>query len=236
MSDGVLEPSGSAPTTGEARTHGPVVVVTAVSLSPAARAALAESLGPGHIVRDIREAGNSADVVLVPSMSGHGIGELRSMFPGAKILAGEFLDDRYGINIDGPVRRAVESGVDGYFLAPDLAGVAQVTRDAALGRPIGVLGAGNPDTRARLEAGTSTPGRGTLHLVDPREVRQTADELRAVAVDTGEWAERLALESSDQRRQLDQLLSSVVEQLLSRGVDVVCPRPADSPAPPSGSH
>ncbi len=79
---------------------------------------MAESLGPGHIVRDIREAGDSADVVLVPPMSGHGIGELRSMFPGAKILAGEFLDDRYGIDIDGPVRRAVESVLDGYFLAP----------------------------------------------------------------------------------------------------------------------
>lgn len=228
MSDGVLEPAVSTPATGEARTGGPIVVVTAVHLSAAARAALAESLGPGHVVRDIRETGNTADVVLVPSMSGHGIGELRTMFPGAKILAGEFQDARYGIDIGGPVRRAVESGVDGYFLAPDLAAVAQVTRDAALGKPVGVLGAGRDD-RARLDAGPPSPGRGTLHLVDPHEVRQTADELDAVAVDPGEWSERLALRATDQRRELDRLLASFVEELLSRGVDVVCGRRADSP-------
>ena len=231
MSDGVIEPASSGPMTGETRSNGPVIVVTAIHLSPRARAALAESLGPGHIVRDIREAGNTADVVLVPSMSGHGIGELRGMFPGATLLAGEFLDDRYGVNVDGPVRRAVESGVDGYFLAPDLAGVAQVARDAALGRPVGVLEAGNPATRARLGSGRSTPDRGTLHVVDPREVRRTADELNAVAVDAAEWVERLALVSTEQWRQLDQLLSSLAEQFLSRGVDVVCASSADSPAP-----
>ena len=231
MSDGVLESPDSGSVTGETRSDGPVIVVTAVHLSLAARTALAESLGPGYIVRDIREAGNTADVVLVPAMSGHGLGELRSMFPGAKILAGEFLDDRYGINIDGPVRRAVESGVDGYFLAPDLAGVAQVTRDAVLGKPVGLLEAGNPGARAALEVGKSNPGRGTLHLVHPREVQRTADELNAVAVDGAEWIQRLALGSTDQRRQLDQLLSSLAEQFLSRGVDVVCARPADTPAP-----
>lgn len=164
-------------------------------------------------------------------MSGHGLGELRSMFPGAKILAGEFFDHRYGINIDGPVRRAVESGVDGYFLAPDLAGVAQVTRDAVLGKPVGLLDAGNPGARARLGAGKSDPGRGTLHHVHPRQVQTTADELNAVAIDGAEWIQRLALRSTDQRRQVDQLLSSLAEQFLSRGVDVVCARPTDSPAP-----
>lgn len=120
MSDGELEPTESGPVTGEALSSGPVIVVTAVHLPAEARIALAEKLGPGHIVRDIREAGNTADIVLVPSMSGHGIGELRRMFPGAKLLAGEFVDDQYGIDIAGPMRRALETGVDGYFLAPDL--------------------------------------------------------------------------------------------------------------------
>lgn len=230
MSDGVLEPPGCGPVTGETRSDGPVIVVTAVHLSLGARTALAESLGPGYIVRDIREAGNTADVVLVPAMSGHGLGELRSMFPGAKILAGELLDDRYGVNVDGPVRRAVESGVDGYFLAPDLAGVARVTRDVVLGRPAGLLEAGNPGARARLEARKPDLGRGTLHLVHPRDVQRTADELNAVAVDSAEWIQRLALGSADQRRHLDQLLSSLAEQFLFRGVDVVCAHPADPSA------
>ena len=179
-------------------------------------------------MRDIREAGNTADIVLVPAMSGHGIGALRSMFPGAKILAGEFVDDQYGVDIAGPLRRAVESGVDGYFLAPDLGGVAQVARDAALGKPVGILGSGKvTTTRPQLEAGTLGSRRGTLHVVDPDQVRHTADELDAVALDAAEWIARLGLASADQQRQLTQLLRSLSLELLTRGVDVVCTQPGE---------
>lgn len=223
MSDDELEPAEIGPVTGEARSSGPVIVVTAVHLPAEARAALADKLGPGHIVRDIRDAGNTADIVLVPAMSGHGIGELRSMFPGAKVLAGEFVDDQYGVDIAGPLRRAVESGVDGYFLAPDLGGVAQVARDAALGKPVGILGAGEATTpRPQLEAGTPGPRQGTLHIVDPDQIHRTADELDAVALDAAEWIARLGLASEDQQRQLTQLLRSLSLELLTHGVDVVC--------------
>lgn len=223
MRDGELMPAESGSVTGEARSNGPVIVVTAVHLTADARSALADQLGPGHIVRDIKDAGNTADIVLVPAMSGHGIGELRSMFPGAKVLAGEFIDDQYGVDIAGPLRRAVESGVDGYFLAPDLAGVAQVARDAALGKPVGILGAGEArTTRAQLEASRPGPRRGTLHVVDPNEIRRTADELGAVALDAADWIAQLGLANSDQQRQLTHMLWSLTRELLTRGVDVVC--------------
>ena len=122
MSEGELQPAEGVAVTASRGAAARVIVVTAVHLS-------AER---GHLVRGIRDAGNTADIVLVPATSGHGVGELRSMFPGAKLLVSEFVDNEYGIDVVGPMRRTPESGVDGYFVAPDLAGVAQVNRDAAL--------------------------------------------------------------------------------------------------------
>ena len=227
MTEGELElAEGGVPVAGEARSGGPVIVVTAVHLSAEARSALAEKLGPGHIVRDIRDAGNTADIVLVPAMSGHGIGGLRSMFPGAEILAGEFVDDQYGVDVAGPLRRALETGVDGYFVAPDLAGVAQVTRDAALGKPVGVLEAGGAVSRPSLETnGLQQPRRGTVHVVDHAEVRIFAEQLNAIAIDDTEWIDRLELTGEDQHHQLASMLSSLTHELLARGVDVVRARP-----------
>lgn len=56
-----IEPAASSagpnePTVG----NGPVVVVVAMALKPAAREALAHQLGPGHIVVDIRDASDTA--------------------------------------------------------------------------------------------------------------------------------------------------------------------------------
>lgn len=230
MTEGELQLVDGVAATGAMHSDGPVIVVTAVHLSAEARSALAEMLGPGHVVRDIREAGNTADIVLVPAMSGHGVGELRSMFPGAKLLVGEFIDDQYGIDVVGPLRRALETGVDGYFVAPDLAGVARVTRDAALGKPVGVLEAGGPTMpRQQLETSDLPPGRGALHVVDPGDVRVMADQLGAVAIDDKDWIERLGL-SEDQHDQLSFMLSSLIHELLAQGVDVVRARP-EKPSP-----
>lgn len=230
MTEGELQLAESVPVAGEARSDGPIIVVTAVHLSAEARSALAEKLGPGHIVRDIREAGNTAHIVLVPAMSGHGIGELRSMFPGAKLLAGEFVDDQYGIDVPGPLRRALQTGVDGYFVATNLADVAQVTRDAALGKPVGVLEAGGTMApRPALETNALTPRRGALHIVDPDEVRNVADRLGAVAIDDKEWIDRLRL-TEDQHDQLTAMLLSFTHELLAHGVDIVRARP-EKPSP-----
>lgn len=229
MTEGELQLAEDVPVAAKPHSSGPVIVVTAVHLSAEARSALAEKLGPGHIVRDIREAGNTADIVLVPAMSGHGVGELRSMFPGAKVLAGEFADDHYGVDVVGPLRRALETGVDGYFVAPDLAGVAQVTRDAVLGKPVGVLETGGTSKpRPQLRNGVALGG-GTLHFADPGEVRIIADRLDAVAIDDSEWIDRLGL-ADDQRDQLTTMLSSLTHELLAHGLDIVRPRP-EKPSP-----
>lgn len=118
---------------GGTRDRGPIIVVTAISLNRAAREALAERLGPGHIVRDIKEAGNTADIVLVPSVSSTLVGSLRAMFPDAKVLVTELMDDEFGIDFAGPVTRTVSSGVDGYFVVPDLDQLVTITRDAGRG-------------------------------------------------------------------------------------------------------
>ncbi len=219
---------------GETHSDGPVIVVTAVHLTAEARSALAEKLGPGHVVRDILEAGNTADIVLVPAMSGHGIGAIRSMFPGAKLLAGEFVDDQYGVDVGGPLRRVLETGVDGYFVAPDLAGVAQVTRDAALGKPVGVLEAGGiMKPPPQLETSGLPPRRRALHVVDPRDVRNVTGQVSAIAIDDMEWSKRLGL-TDDQHDQLASLLSSLAHDLLARGVDVVLARRAKQPPSSTG--
>lgn len=118
------------PVEGDGGDRGPIIVVTAISMKRAAREALAARLGPGHIVRDIKEAGNTADIVLVPSVSGMLVGGLRAMFPGAKVLVTELVDDEFGIDFAGPVTRTVSSGVDGYFVVPDLSQLASIAREA----------------------------------------------------------------------------------------------------------
>lgn len=206
--------------TGQSR---PVVVVTAVHLNKRAREALAVRFGAGHVVRDIREAGSTADIVLVPAMSSQGVGGLRDMFPGAKILACEFVDDEYGVDISGPMRRTVAAGFDGYFIAPDLAGVAQATRDAAQGRPVGILGAGPDVGRAQLDAPTPSPSRGILYVVDSGQVVTQASAIDAVPLDKRRWAGQLGFDDhGEDRHRCITVMWWVAQQFLLRGIDVVC--------------
>ena len=134
---------------GAVRGDGPVVVVTAMPLTPVAREALAHRLGPGHIVRDIRDAGNTADVVLVPPVSGQLVGRLRNEFPGAKILVTELSDEEFALDLPGPVSRLMQSGVDGYFVAPNLDQLAAVTREVAHGGPVASLTTGTNTQASR---------------------------------------------------------------------------------------
>lgn len=201
----------------------PIIVVTAVHLNRRAREALAARLGAGHLVRDIREAGSTADIVLVPAMSSQGVGGLRDMFPGAKILACEFVDDEYGVDIMGPMRRTVAAGFDGYFMAADLAGVAQATRDAAQGRPVGILGAGPDGGRAQLDGPMPSPTRGILYIVDSGHVLTQASAIDAVPLDERLWASQLGVDDGvDDRQRYVTLMWWVAQQFLLRGVDVVC--------------
>lgn len=132
------------PLVGEATKSGPIIVVTAIELKRTAREALAQRLGPGHIVLDIRHAGPDADIVLIPAASTQLLGILRRQFPRARILATEFTDDSYNADFRGPISRILASDIDGYFMAPTMDDLARVTQ--SVGRAV---------------AGALTSGRGS---------------------------------------------------------------------------
>ncbi|MDN5726533.1 MAG: ATP-binding protein [Propionibacteriales bacterium] len=141
---------------------GLTVVVTAMSLSARARAELGSRLGPGHVVRDIRDAGNTADIVLAPAASPQTLSGLRAMFPGATVLVGELSDEDFGVHHPGPIGRMLEGGADGYFVMPGLEVAAAVTRDVAAGRrPLAITGS----MGARPAALPGPTAASTVHLL-----------------------------------------------------------------------
>lgn len=192
----VPDPDTDAPLTSAGVGDGPVVVVTAMSLAPAARRVLAERLGPGHVVVDIRDAGNTADIVLVPPASPQLLGTLRGMFPDARLLVAEFTDAEYGAAFQGPVARSIDSGADGYFVAPTVDELAAATHQAAAsGSVAGAL--------------SGSVGGGTRALPgDPPR-----PQLR---IDLGLWATHTGADIEQLRALTDPLLS----QLRQQGFDI----------------
>jgi antitoxin (DNA-binding transcriptional repressor) of toxin-antitoxin stability system len=69
------------------------VVAAAMKLSKRARASLSADLGTDYIVVDMNSAPTTTDVLLVPPVSPQLIGNLRSMFPTARIVVTEIEDD-----------------------------------------------------------------------------------------------------------------------------------------------
>ena len=226
----VLAPLGDEPdgeSSGVVREDGPIVVVTAMSLSREARAALAVRMGPGHVVRGIREAGHVADIVLVPAASGQLIGALRAMFPHAKILITELTDDEFGLTYGGPLQRALDSGADGYFIAPDLDRVAEVAREVGAGRAAAALTAG-PGQRAPIIERAPAAG---VHLVtgyDDVATQELADRLGAVRLDSSSWVRRLFGPAPDAEdlTVLADVVWEIAEQIVLRGGSVLL---ADDP-------
>lgn len=90
------------------------VVATAMKLSASARASLSDRLGPDYIVLDMHAAPKSAEVLLVPPVSPQLIGNLRSMFPKARVVIAEIEDEELGVSYQGPVRRLLNAGADVY--------------------------------------------------------------------------------------------------------------------------
>ncbi len=201
------------PTGSEVRDSGPVIVVTAMELRPEAREALAERLGPGHVVRDIREAGHTADLVLVPATSPQLVGALRAMFPDARILVTEFTDPLFGADFAGPVARSAESGVDGYFVVPSLDELAAITFQAAQGRPVaGLLTSGRAP---RPELGEATaPARGQLRFLDSgtSESAGSGAGVGAIMIDVDQWP------ADDTFRRFARM---IIDQLRDQGIDVI---------------
>lgn len=105
--------------------HGPTVVVAAVPLKRRAREHLAGQLGDGFVLHDIRDAGDTADVVLCPPCSPQAVGRLRDAFPDARLVVIELQDLEHGIDIRGPVGRILDGGASAYYLAPSAAALGQ---------------------------------------------------------------------------------------------------------------
>ncbi|WP_328459823.1 hypothetical protein [Streptomyces sp. NBC_00448] len=154
---------------GEATEGGPIIVVTAIALKRHVHDALAQRLGPGHILLDIRHAGPDADIVLIPPASAQLLGHLRRQFPQARILATEFTDDSYGADFRGPISRILDSDIDGYFMAPTLDDLARVTHSA--GRAVAGALAGGTGSASRRPVDFLAANRRLLlesgHAVDP---------------------------------------------------------------------
>ena len=110
------------------------VVAVAAPLSKDAREQLAERMGPSFLVMDIREAPRSADLVIAPVVSPQTIGALKQQFPEARVVVAEITDPTWGVQLPGPVRRAVDAGADGYLVADTLQEVAAYV--AADDRPV----------------------------------------------------------------------------------------------------
>ncbi|GAA1987182.1 hypothetical protein [Kitasatospora viridis] len=212
------EPAGPAeaaePLVGSATGSRPVVVVTAIALKPPAREALAERLGPGHIVVDIREAGPDADIVLIPAVSAELLGLLRGQFPQARLLATEFTDDSYDADFRGPISRILSSDIDGYFMAPTMDDLARVTRNA--GRAVaGALTAGPGDGGRPPVDLLAANRRLLLERAEPQQPERSAPA-DGVTIDLDAWAGAL----DGDARVLADLAWPLVRQFLGQGLPV----------------
>ena len=92
-------------------------LVVAFPLGDDAVAVLADRLGSGFAVRDIRTDGPAADIVLAPPSSPQLIGRLKQRFPEAIVVITELEDLLRGIDLGGPVSRALDAGADAYYVA-----------------------------------------------------------------------------------------------------------------------
>lgn len=110
------------------------VVAVAAPLPKDAREQLAQQLGPAFLVLDIRTAPRSTDLVIAPVVSPQTIGALKQQFPEARVIVAEISDSSWGVQLPGPVRRAVDAGADGYLVADTLQAVAAYV--AAEDRPV----------------------------------------------------------------------------------------------------
>lgn len=132
----------SAPPPGDAVT----VVATAMKLSDGARTKLSAELGGDYIVLDMHSAPHTADVLLVPPISPQLLGNLRSMFPTARIVVAELDDPELGVSYHGPVRRLMDSGAELYLATTTVPHLAR-----QLGEAVSAGGALAAGGRPRLE-------------------------------------------------------------------------------------
>lgn len=110
---------------------------------------LVEIVGASVELVDVRESDGSEDLVIAPSVSHQLIAKLRRAFPHATVLLVELEDGDLGVDLGGPVRRALDAGADGYVVARSIGELAHlleqgIAGERSLARP-GALALGMPD-------------------------------------------------------------------------------------------
>ena len=84
-------------------------------MSDSARTRLNDAFGDSYLVLDFADAPSTADVVLTHAVSHQLIGRWTVMFPQARILVTEILDEELGLDIRGPLGRFLDAGAHAYL-------------------------------------------------------------------------------------------------------------------------
>jgi hypothetical protein len=137
-------------------------VVVAFPLGADAVAVLAERLGSGFAVREIRADGPAADLVLAPPCSPQAIGHLKDAFPGALVVIVELEDLLRNVNLGGPVSRSLNAGADAYYVAPST---------EALGSFLAALPLAATDAIERQDQPVALPSAAVLDDIVARVAR-----------------------------------------------------------------
>jgi len=132
--------------------EGVTVVATTMLMSDGARSRLRDAFGPSYLVLDVADAPPTADVVLTHPVSHQLIGRWTVMFPRARILVTEILDEEFGLDVRGPVGRLMDAGADAYLPRRPVEQIAHDVHGYLASEGHQELGAGDA---AALEIGRS---------------------------------------------------------------------------------
>jgi len=131
----VVRPAAAEPENAPPNREDVTVVATAMKLSEAVRASLSAELGADYLVLDMHAAPSTADVLLVQPTSPQLLGNLRSMFPAARVIVAEVEDAELGVSHRGPVGRMLDSGAEAYLASATVPGLARQLDRAVTRRP-----------------------------------------------------------------------------------------------------
>lgn len=115
VTEGGSEPAPEPTPEPASEPEGVQVVVTTMRMSDAARTRLSEAFGSSYLVLDFADAPATADIVLAQAVSPQLMNIWAQMFPDARILVTEILDDELGLDVRGPVGRLLDAGAHGYL-------------------------------------------------------------------------------------------------------------------------
>ncbi|WP_460816725.1 hypothetical protein [Nocardioides korecus] len=130
------------------RPDGVTVVATTMRMSSAARERLATAMGEGYLVVDFADAPPTTDVVLAHAVSHQLMSTFAAMFPRARIVVTEILDEELGLHVRGPVGVLLAAGAHAYLPPQPVEDVARTVHAYLTAQPGPALEAGGSGSRA----------------------------------------------------------------------------------------